>query len=151
MRDRRHRCLKLRDVRLQREGYLVAKAALHARAHGGQKPRGGGRHTETNRRAFGQSGSVFDDAQAQQHQPSREEGSAASCGRATRTSASSVDTGSVYLICAIAPNRAYLLNTPASRIASSNSAPRFAKNEVTAMRLGLSSPYNLHLQIGALS
>jgi hypothetical protein len=52
MRDRRDRSLQLRDVRFERDGHLIAEAALHARADRAQKPRPGGRHAETNRRAL---------------------------------------------------------------------------------------------------
>ena len=73
MRDGRDRCLQLRDVRLERDGHLVAEAALHARADGAEKPRRGGRHAEPNRRALHQAGSVLEDAFAEQHQPQREQ------------------------------------------------------------------------------
>src|SRR3990172_5416184 len=46
-------------------------------------------------------------------------------GTDTRTSASSVATGSVYRICATAPNKAYSWITPACRISLSNCASSF--------------------------
>ena len=44
--DRRDRGLQRRDVRFERDGDLVAEAALHAREHDAQEPRGGGRRGE---------------------------------------------------------------------------------------------------------
>jgi hypothetical protein len=38
MRNRRHRGLQPRDVRLEGDGHLVAEAALHARADGAEEP-----------------------------------------------------------------------------------------------------------------
>ena len=60
MRDRRDRCLQLRDVRLERDRHLVAEAALHARADGAEKPGRGGRHAEADRRALHQAGPVLE-------------------------------------------------------------------------------------------
>ena len=73
MRDRRDRCLQLRDVRFERDRHLVAEAPLHARADGAEKPRRGGRHAEANRRALHHPGPVLEDAFAEQHQPQRKQ------------------------------------------------------------------------------
>ncbi len=73
VRDGRHRCLQLRDVRLQRDSHSVPEAALHARADRPEKPRRCGRHTEADRRAFHQAGSMFEEALTEQHEPQRKE------------------------------------------------------------------------------
>ena len=73
VRDRRDRCLQLRDVRLERDRHPVAEAALHARADGAEKPRRRRRHAEADRRALHQPGPVLEHALAEQHQPQREQ------------------------------------------------------------------------------
>jgi hypothetical protein len=64
--DRR---LQPRDMAFERDRHLVPKAALHARAHRAQKPGGGRRHTEPDRRALDQPAAMGEHSFAQQHQP----------------------------------------------------------------------------------
>ena len=57
-------CLQSGDVRLERDGDLVAEAPLHARADGAEKPGGGCGHAEADGRALHQAGPVLQDALA---------------------------------------------------------------------------------------
>ena len=57
----------------ERDGHLVAEAALHAGADGAQKPGRGGRTRRGRRPRLAPCRSVFEHALAQQHQPQREQ------------------------------------------------------------------------------
>ncbi len=65
MSDRDNRCLQPRHVRLERDGDLVPEAALDARRHRAEKPRGRGRGSQTDRRGAHEAAVALEHAFAQ--------------------------------------------------------------------------------------
>ncbi len=70
---RRHRGLQPGDMRLERDGHLVAEAALHPGADRAQKPGRGGRHAEANGRDLNPERPMLKNTFAQQPQPQRQQ------------------------------------------------------------------------------
>ena len=69
VRDRHDRSLESRDVRLECDRNLVAKATLPARAYRAQEPGRGSREAKPNRRALHHPRTMFEHALTKQHQP----------------------------------------------------------------------------------
>jgi hypothetical protein len=72
--DGRDRCLKPRDVRFEGDRYFVAEAPLHSGADGAEQPRRGGGEAQADGGRNLETGSPFDDATAEQHEPQRKQG-----------------------------------------------------------------------------
>ncbi len=67
--DRRDCRLEARDVRLERDCHLVAKATLHPGAHGAEEPRRDGGDSKANGGQLNETGPLSEDSLAEEHQP----------------------------------------------------------------------------------